>query len=62
MNKKGGAREGAGRPTADGVKGPFVSATISILETQREKLATLGGSAFIRKMIEKEYAKCQLKK
>lgn len=57
--KQGGAREGAGRKAADGAEGPFIAANVSITLEQRVKLSALGGSAFVRKMIEKEYAKWQ---
>jgi len=60
-NKHGGAREGAGRKTTDGIEGPFIPATINLGAKQKEQLAALGGSAFVRKMIEKEYAKWQKK-
>jgi hypothetical protein len=61
QTKHGGAREGAGRKSADGMAGPFTRTTVNLEASQPEKLAALGGSAFIRKMINKEYAKWQSK-
>jgi hypothetical protein len=61
MNKQGGAREGAGRKSADGMAGPFTRTTVNLEASQPEKLAALGGSAFLRKIINKEFAKWQSK-
>lgn len=54
MNDKsrhGGARKGAGRKTADGATG-LVRVNMTICAKHRDKLEQLGGSVWLRKMIE----------
>ncbi len=58
MNKKrngrGGKREGAGRKAVDGVKNT-VRVMVSLTQEHHEKLKKLGGSAWLRSVIDKEY-------
>lgn len=48
---RGGARTGAGRKAADGATG-LVQVAVRVTAPQREKLARLGGSVWVRAQIE----------
>lgn len=48
---RGGARPGAGRKALDGATG-LVQAAVSVTPSQREKLARLGGSVWVRREID----------
>lgn len=50
-SKRGGARAGAGRKATDGATG-LVQVAVRVTQPQREKLARLGGSAWMRGAID----------
>ncbi len=58
MSKKcsgrGGKREGAGRKAVDGVKNT-VCVMVSLTQEHHEKFKKLGGSAWLRSIIDEKY-------
>lgn len=51
-SKRGGAREGAGRPEGSTKPDKKKSITVRLTPEQREKLKALGGAKWIRKIID----------
>lgn len=55
---RGGKREGAGRKAEDGVTiATTVQITARVTEEQRERFLDLGGSAWLRAIIDREFDK-----